>query len=410
MVNGPKNRASSPLPSWVWRAIDIAVLPGDNEETIRTKRLLTAAVIISIPTSIVSALTTAYVFGSPGAGAVIGLSAVGSIVVLTVVKLRPTTYPAVMHFIAAYNILISMGLLVGFGGILPSGINAIWAILSVVGAMVVFADWRALAWFAVYILTLVGATIWSRSNEPAFSYNDPETQALVNLALVSAFVFFVLYYYVRQRALLLRQSDSLLRNVLPDAVADRLKTSPETIAERFESATILFADVADFTPLASRLSPEVMVALLDEVFSQFDRLVEDRRLEKIKTIGDAYMVAGGVPEPRPDHAHAICDLALEMMRLVEEREFDGRRLQLRMGISSGEVVAGVIGTKKFSYDLWGDAVNTASRMETSGLPGRIQITDATRRLIEPDFMCEPRGVVDIKGKGPMPVWFLLGRA
>lgn len=389
--------------------MDLAVAPGDNAETVRTKRLLTAALLISIPTSIASALTTAFVLGAPGAGAIISISAASSIAVLTLVKARPSFYPAIMHWVAAYNLLISLTLVVSFGGLLPSGINAIWGMMSVMGAMVVFADRRALIWLAIYVVGTVVVVASSRNREPVFSFNDAETQGLINLLVVTAFVFFVLYYYVRQRAVLLRQSDTLLRNVLPDSVADRLKASTSTIAERFESATILFADVADFTALTSGVSPETLVALLDEVFTEFDGLVEDMGLEKIKTIGDAYMVAGGVPMPRSDHAHAICDLALEMQRRVESRDFSGHHLRLRIGISSGEVVAGVIGTRKFSYDLWGDAVNMASRMESSGVPGRIQITEATRRLVESDFGIEPRGTVDVKGKGPMEVWFLVGR-
>lgn len=274
--------------------------------------------------------------------------------------------------------------------------------------MVVFADRRAIAWLVTYLAATVLASIWGLSREPhpSFSLSDSETQGIINLTIVDAFVFLVLYYYVRQRALLLRQSDTLLRNVLPDSVADRLKASAATIAERFDSATILFADVADFTPLAAGLSPEALVALLDEVFSEFDRLVEERGLEKIKTIGDAYMVAGGVPEPRPDHAHAVCDLALEMMGLVEGRDFDGQRIRLRMGISSGEVVAGVIGTKKFSYDLWGDTGTrpAAWRREASQA--------GSRSPIPPGGWSSPSSyaTVEVKGKGPMQVWFLLGRA
>lgn len=138
-------------------------------------------------------------------------------------------------------------------------------------------------------------------------------------------------------------------------------------------------------------------------------MVESRGLEKIKTIGDAYMVAAGVPQARADHAHAICDLALDMQQMVDGRRFGGREISFRIGINSGNVVAGIIGTRKFSYDLWGDAVNVASRMESLGRAGRIQITEATWDLVHEDFICESGGLVDVKGKGQMSVWFLEGR-
>ncbi|MGI9610249.1 MAG: adenylate/guanylate cyclase domain-containing protein, partial [Acidimicrobiia bacterium] len=152
-----------------------------------------------------------------------------------------------------------------------------------------------------------------------------------------------------------------------------------------------------------------LVALLDDVFTSFDSLVEERALEKIKTIGDAYMVASGVPVRRSDHAHVLCDLALAFLEELTNRSFRGERVTLRIGIHSGEVVAGIIGTKRFSYDLWGDAVNTASRMESGGSPGTIQITEQTKQLVEDAFVCESRGPVDVKGKGPMEVWHLKGR-
>jgi guanylate cyclase len=157
------------------------------------------------------------------------------------------------------------------------------------------------------------------------------------------------------------------------------------------------------------MQPEEVVGLLDDVFSVFDDLVLERGLEKIKTIGDAYMVASGVPEPRSDHAHVMCDLAVTMMSSIEGSSIRGHAVTFRIGINSGPVVAGVIGKRKFSYDLWGDAVNTASRMESHGSVGKIQITEATKVLVEPDFQCDPAGTVDIKGKGLMPVWHLSRR-
>ncbi len=205
------------------------------------------------------------------------------------------------------------------------------------------------------------------------------------------------------------KAENLLLNILPKDIATILKNENRVIADHFEGASILFADVVNFTPLSMTMTPVELVELLNEVFSHFDTLVEQYGLEKIKTIGDCYMVASGVPRPRADHAHAIVRMALAMRDYINQHEFRGRRLAFRMGINSGPVVAGVIGRKKFIYDLWGDAVNTASRMESHGAGGLIQVTRETYELIQDDFVCEPRGVVNVKGKGEMEVWQVIGR-
>jgi adenylate cyclase len=207
------------------------------------------------------------------------------------------------------------------------------------------------------------------------------------------------------------RSERLLRNLLPTSIAERLKHREEVIADACPQVTVLFADIADFTPHAERSPPEATVALLNELFSQFDALTETRGLEKIKTIGDAYMVAGGVPDPMPDHAGGVAELALEMLKLAARRRLpDGGPVRLRIGVDSGSVVAGVIGRRRFSYDLWGDTVNTASRMETTGVPGCIQVTERTRELLGERYVFRQRGGIQVKGKGEMLTYFLSGRA
>jgi adenylate cyclase len=204
------------------------------------------------------------------------------------------------------------------------------------------------------------------------------------------------------------KSDALLMNVLPGSIAERLKVATGSIADHFDSASILFADVVDFTPLSRRLAPAEVVGMLDRLFSHFDTLVERHGLEKIKTIGDCYMAAAGVPDPLPDHARKAALLALDMRDTVATSGVAGQPgLQLRIGINSGPVVAGVIGTKRFLYDLWGDAVNTASRMEAHGMPGEIQITRTTYELLKNEFVCRRRGTVEVKGQGPMETWYLV---
>lgn len=206
------------------------------------------------------------------------------------------------------------------------------------------------------------------------------------------------------------KSERLLLNILPETIADRLKNEPQSIAEAFGNVTVLFADIVGFTELSSRLSPYDLVTRLNQIFSRFDALAERYGLEKIKTIGDAYMVVGGLPEPRQDHAQAVADMALAMQKEIQALSHDlGESLQMRIGINSGPVVAGVIGIKKFIYDLWGDTVNIASRMESHGQPGAIHISETTYRHLHKDYHVVDRGLITVKGKGSMQTYWLQGR-
>jgi len=206
------------------------------------------------------------------------------------------------------------------------------------------------------------------------------------------------------------KSEQLLLNILPQAIAEQLKHNPNAIAEQFQEVTVLFADIVGFTELSQHIAATDLVGLLNRIFSLFDCLSAHYGLEKIKTIGDAYMVVGGLPHPRPDHAEAIADMALAMQQeMVEFRTFDGQRLNIRIGINTGSVVAGVIGTSKFSYDLWGDAVNISSRMESQGEPGMIQVTAATYKRLRHQYNFRERGLVNIKGKGEMSTYWLGSR-
>ncbi len=213
-----------------------------------------------------------------------------------------------------------------------------------------------------------------------------------------------------EEALLIEQqrSERLLLNILPETIARCLKQNSRTIAEQFSAVTVLFADIVGFTELATRLSPIELVELLNEIFSAFDRLTETHGLEKIKTIGDSYMVVSGLPQPRADHAQAIAKMALDMQLAIQiVNRQKQRNFQIRIGIHSGSVVAGVIGLKKFIYDLWGDTVNTASRMESHGIPGKIQVSATTYELLKESYLLERRGEIHIKGKGDMETYFLI---
>lgn len=206
------------------------------------------------------------------------------------------------------------------------------------------------------------------------------------------------------------QTERLLLNILPKPIADRLKQQETTIADNFASVTVMFADIVGFTELSGQILPTELVEILNEIFSEFDQLAEKHGLEKIKTIGDAYMVVGGIPKPQPNHASAIAEMALDMQAAIRQfQQETGKALNIRIGIHSGPVVAGVIGIKKFIYDLWGDTVNISSRMESHDLPGMIQVSAATYELLREQFVFEERGEIHIKGKGAMTTYLLLGR-
>ena len=297
-------------------------------------------------------------------------------------------------------------------GILASGAVGLWGLLGPMGALVFSSVRSSIRWFVLFALAFLGAGIAGEvtgglSTLPRWFST---TMLALNVVVGGAVVFTLLAVFARQRAEAQDRAETLLLNILPRSIADKLKSTPQTIADAFAAASVLFADVVDFTPMAERVSPTRVVEMLDRLFGHFDTLAERYDVEKIKTIGDCYMAAAGIPMPRPDHAQVLAHLALDMLEAVREQGAVGSLgFELRIGINSGPVVAGVIGRKRFLYDLWGDAVNTAGRMQSDGMPGRIQITRATYELLRDEFVCEPRGTIAVKGKGEMETWYLVGR-
>jgi class 3 adenylate cyclase len=204
-------------------------------------------------------------------------------------------------------------------------------------------------------------------------------------------------------------SERLLLNILPAPIASRLKQGEKAIADNYTEVTVMFADLVNFTTISAKMAPASLISMLNKIFSMFDQLAEARGLEKIKTIGDEYMVVGGLPQPRSDHVEAVADMALEMQRKIAiQTDEAGQPLALRIGIATGPVVAGVIGDAKFSYDVWGNTVNIASRMETQGVNGRIQVTEAVYARLRDKYQFEARGVIQVKSKGDMNTYFLTG--
>ncbi len=270
----------------------------------------------------------------------------------------------------------------------------------------------AIATTAVYVavcLTLPGVL----GGVDTLARNVAPTAGLAAIALLIAYALEKLRRtdYLRQREVEIEQarSEELLHNVLPAAIARRLRTGEGAIADSAPSVSVLFSDIVGFTPVSEALSPEELVHLLDTMFREFDELCDQRGIEKIKTVGDAYMAVAGLPVPDPDHAASLAELALDMQRTLNRLSPTWPSpVAMRIGIASGPVVAGVIGRRKFTYDLWGDTVNTASRMESHGRPRRIQVSEATHALLEGRYAFSDPQVVEVKGKGPMTTYFLLG--
>ena len=276
---------------------------------------------------------------------------------------------------------------------------------------------------ATAILLTTGFAYWGfiQDRGPFFAFSaDPESAILAVQTYISVLVITALALAAsmaeRERARVELQaekekSEHLLLNILPQPIAHRLKQQESTIADHFAEVTVLFADIVDFTRMSTELSPQALVSMLNEIFSTFDGLAEKHGLEKIKTIGDAYMVVGGLPEHRDDHARAIAEMALDMQSaIVILSEQHERPFKMRIGVNTGPVIAGVIGKKKFIYDLWGDTVNIASRMESAGIAGQIQVTQATYKALKEGYTFDYRGEIAVKGKGLMETYLLRERS
>jgi adenylate cyclase len=405
-------------PAWLRRLTNLGRSPSDSEEL----RLRKAVLVLS--SSLMATLACIWVVTYAALG--LWVSAAIPFVYQLASAASLYAFARTRRFRLFRRSQLLMSLLLPFalqwslGGFAASSAVALWAFACPVGALLFLGTRQAIPWFLAFGALMV----FSGLIDPALADGAPDTPEAVvisffvlNFLGVCTTAYVLLQYFVRARERALAEleverakSERLLLNVLPASVAGRLKESEGVIADGFDAATVLFADIVGFTPLAQELSPAEAVVLLDRVFAGWDGLADRYGVEKIKTIGDAYMVAAGLPGEREDHAEAIAEMALEMgseaARCAGET---GHSLEVRIGVDSGPVVAGVIGRAKFSYDLWGDTVNTASRMESHGVPGEIQVTERTYERLRGRYELYPRGEIEVKGKGPMTTYLLLGR-
>ena len=313
------------------------------------------------------------------------------------------------------------------GGFISSSAIIIWCTLCPLGALAFHNTKAATYWFLLFLLVVVATFFFENSLFPAeIKLPDKLVKLLflLNILSVTFLIFFLLRFSVNQNEIVkeeLKQeqillaaerekSEKLLLNVLPVSIAKRLKEGETVIANEYEEAAILFADIVGFTTISQHITPATLVENLNKIFTHFDSLAEKFGLEKIKTIGDSYMAASGLNKDNREHISNIADLALAMKADIKKFSLDGKTAcDVRVGIHAGPVIAGVIGVKKFSYDIWGDAVNTASRMESSGEPGKIQVSEKIYDSIKNSYECEYRGQTEIKGKGLMKLYFLMNK-
>lgn len=330
-------------------------------------------------------------------------------------------YPEARLALIVVALLFPLSAVVLFGNSAPAHL---FVIVVAAATLAMFPEHETTRMRVVLAVCAVifGVMLWLRSvNQPLIHLDRPDARLRMEVLISSgALILSVVITWVlratarRSELQAIREqerADRLLLNILPEQIARRLKDDPKTIADGFHDVTVLFADLVGFTPMSARMSPAETLNLMDEIFSRFDALVDQFGLEKIKTVGDAYMLAGGLPDPKDSHAEDVADMALAMLDEVRKIQGPhGEPLSVRIGIATGPVVAGVIGRKKFLYDLWGDTVNTASRMESFGEANTIQVSETTWARLKDRFRFRERGGVEIKGKGRIATWFLEGRA
>jgi adenylate cyclase len=402
-------------PRWrdrIGRLARIGVLPDDTaDEALQKETLVLAAVGIT-------ALSVVWVVTYWALGLYVSAAIPFAYQVVSIANLTMLARTKRYRFFRACQLSLSLVLpfllQLSLGGFVASSGVVLWSFTAPLGALLFSGRKAAARWFAAFVAVIaLSAVLDPLLTSKAAEIPDGIVIAFFafNVLGVTGTCYFLLHYFVgeRDRAAAMvaaerERSERLLLNVLPEPIAERLKSGESLIADGSPEVGVLFADIAEFTPMSATMAPEDLVRLLNDVFTQFDGLAAELGLEKIKTIGDAYMVAAGLLGEDPGHALRLGEMALRM----REAAASAGSIQLRIGIDIGPVVAGVIGRNKFIYDLWGDTVNTASRMESHGIPGTIQVTERARDLLASGFEFDERGIVEIKGKGPMRTYLLIG--
>ena len=404
------------LPSFLERFINLGVRPGDSEQEKSHKR--TAVLIAGVTAPVVAIWTIVYgILGVPLAALMplvyIVVTVVGLVYLSRTKRLRPFALSQVVMYL-----FLPFLLQWSLGGFANGSAVGMWAL----GAPLLAPLLGIYAWPG--FLGFLGLSVVSGLIDSTLAASAPDvSQAVITAFFVLNFVgvgvitFMALLFFIRdrERARLelereRERSERLLLNILPASIAERLKQDEEPIADRIPQVTVLTADIVGFTPMSEQVEAADVVDVLNNLFSRFDDLTVEFGLEKLKTIGDSYQAVGGLPGSNPDQVAAAADLALAMQEEVANHAFPGYdSLELRIGLETGPVVAGVIGKRKFTYDLWGDTINTASRMESHGLPGRIQVTENVYGELRDRYDFEPRGAIEVKGKGDMETYFLGSR-
>jgi len=392
----------------------IGILPDDGAEVRLQKNLLVQSTFMMATAAILWGCIYIYYGEFLAAAIPLSYSAASLVSMAIFAKVRRYHLFRVSQY--SFGISLPVLLMLTLGGFIPSSGVIIWSVVAPLSALLFAERRQAVYWLAALMVLVVGAGI-----AEAFGFvgrsNLPEMVVRVffvlNIIGVGKIAFILMYYFVGQKnqaldlvAVERRKSDELLANILPGPIAQRLKSQDRPIADGLDDVTILFADIVGFTRFATRRSPEKVVSLLDEVFSELDDLAGRHGVEKIKTVGDAYMVAGGMPMPDPRHAQRIADFALDLLQTLAKK---GHGVTMRIGIHSGPVVAGVIGKTKYSYDVWGDTVNVAAKLEQAGRAGHVLISAETRGHLGDEYICEPRDAIVIAGHEPVAVYELLGR-
>ena len=387
------------------RLLSLADDAADEDDTRRRKRVAVAAGYLTVVAPLALPIQTgghplSWVFG-------IGLSVFSAASLIWLSRTRDFE-AFVVRLISVGLVFVPVATILG-GGITGSSPGLVWGFLVPAYAILALGPRRAMPWFWAYVAMVVLLLVvdpWVRAALPAASYPLQLFGTLQNVVVPLAIVFLLLRYTEMRRMAAEAKVDELLTNAIPRPIVSRLRRGERRIAERYPETTVLFADIVGFTPWAQRTPPERVVELLDGLFTTFDALADRHGLEKIKTIGDAYMAVAGAPLPRAEHADAALRLARDLIAAVAALRIEsGVPIEVRVGLASGAVVGGVIGQRRLQFDLWGDTVNTASRMESSGLPGRIQVSAATHALLESTVDFEERAT-EVKGLGVLTTYLV----